>query len=155
MNRFSLVLTRYHQFIKFGFVGLSNTAIGFGTYWVMVYFGIHYQVANIVSFVISSLNGYILNRVWVFEANDTKIVGQLSKYYIVYGSSLLISMLLSYVWIELVGMNKYLPPVLNLFVTIPYNYLFNKIWAFRKGSILKDKNAMRMVTGEQMRIDSE
>ena len=35
------------QFIKFGIVGLLNTAIGFVTYYYFLWLGLHYMVANI------------------------------------------------------------------------------------------------------------
>lgn len=120
------------QFLKFGLVGLSNTLISYLTYVLLVYFSVHYQIANIAAFVISSLSGFLLNRSWVFKAKHSSATIQLVKYYIIYGSSLLISLALSYFWIEILGINKYLPPILNLCITVPYNYILNKIWAFRE-----------------------
>lgn len=119
------------QFLKFGLVGLSNTLISYVTYAALVYISIHYQVANIVAFIISSLSGFLLNRSWVFQAKQSSFYKQIVKYYIVYGSSLLLSMGLSYVWVEVMHINVYLAPLLNLFITVPYNYLLNKVWAFR------------------------
>jgi len=119
------------QFIKFGMVGLSNTIISYITYVVLVYLSVHYQIANVAAFIISSFSGFVLNRLWVFKVGHYSILKQLSKYYLVYGSSLLLSLGLTYIWIELVGMNVYLPPLLNLLITVPFNYLLNKLWAFR------------------------
>jgi putative flippase GtrA len=136
------------QFLKFGLVGLSNTLISYLTYAVLVYFTVHYQIANIVAFIISSLSGFLLNRSWVFKAKHSAATMQLVKYYIIYGSSLIISLALSCFWIEMLGINKYLPPILNLCITVPYNYIFNKIWAFREQRIENEltsfskKNAM-------------
>lgn len=123
------------QFLKFGLVGLSNTLISYLTYAVLVYFSVHYQIANIVAFVISSLSGFLLNRSWVFKAKHSAATMQLVKYYIIYGSSLFISLALSYFWIEILGINKYLPPIINLCITVPYNYVFNKLWAFRRRKV--------------------
>jgi len=133
------------QFLKFGLVGLSNTLISYLTYVLLVYFSVHYQIANIVAFVISSLSGFLLNRSWVFKAKHSAATMQLVKYYIIYGSSLFISLLFSYFWIEMLGINKYLPPIFNLCITVPYNYFFNKIWAFRKSRV-----TIRSTTLEQL-----
>ncbi len=130
-NNVSLLFRKYSQFIKFGLVGFSNTLISYVTYALLVYLDVYYQIANIVAFTISSLSGFVLNRSWVFDGKNGHIVKQLLKYYLVYGSSLILSLVLTYIWIELVGVNKYLPPIINLIITVPYNYLLNKVWAFR------------------------
>ncbi|MFZ3130784.1 MAG: GtrA family protein, partial [Desulfosporosinus sp.] len=95
-----------------------------------VYFGVHYQIANVAAFILSSLNGFLLNRTWVFKAKSQSFLGQGLRYYLVYCSSLLISMALSYVWIEIFFLNKYLVPFINLTFSVPYNYVLNKIWTF-------------------------
>lgn len=121
------------QVIKFSLVGLSNTLIGIGLYSLLVYIGFHYQVSNITAFIISSLNGFILNKFWVFTSGNrtSNFKYQILKYYLVYGSSLLIGMALLYLWIDICKVNVYLAPFLNLFVTIPFNYLFSKFWVYK------------------------
>ena len=125
------LIIKNRQFIKFGIVGLSNTLISYVTYVVLVYFHTHYQIANISAFVISSLSGFLLNRLWVFQAKSISINKQIIKYYIVYGTSLTLSLFLSYLWIDVFGINIYLSPIINLFLTVPYNYFLNKVWAFK------------------------
>ena len=50
------------QFIKFGFVGLSNTVIAYVVYSSMVYLGIHYQLGNLFAFIVSSLSGVLYKQ---------------------------------------------------------------------------------------------
>jgi putative flippase GtrA len=123
---------RYRKFIKFGLVGLSNTLIALAVYYLLVAIGVHYQVANVVAFIVSSMSGFLLNRGWVFKAQGNSFFSQLIKYYIVYSGSLLISVVFSFAWIEILGINKYVAPLLNLCITIPFNYFLSKVWAFRK-----------------------
>jgi putative flippase GtrA len=123
---------KYHRFIKFGIVGLSNTAISLAVYYLAISIGIYYQLANVFAFIVSSLSGFYLNRSWVFKASSQSIWFQMIKYYMVYCSSLLISLFLSFIWIELFHLSKYIAPLLNLLFTIPFNYLLNKKWAFRQ-----------------------
>jgi putative flippase GtrA len=123
---------KFKKFIKFGIVGLSNTAIALIVYYLLISLGAHYQLANVIAFIVSSLNGFLLNRSWVFNANDKSPFKQIIKYYIVYCSSLLISMALSWLWVEVFHFSKYISPLINLCVTIPYNYFFNNSWAFKK-----------------------
>ena len=55
------------QFIKFGIVGLSNTAIGLGTYYLFLFLDFHYMIANILSWVISVFNAFYWNNRYVFK----------------------------------------------------------------------------------------
>ena len=47
------------QFIKFGIVGVANTGIGLGSYYLLLWLGCHYLVANIGSWIISVFNAFI------------------------------------------------------------------------------------------------
>ena len=42
-----------------------------------------------------------------------------------------LSNILSYVWIRVFGISRYLAPLINLVVSIPVNFLMNKLWAFK------------------------
>ena len=69
------------RFIKFGLVGLSNTGVAYGVYTLVVYSGFHYQAANILAFIVSSLSGFLLNKFLVFKANTEKTVFQIIRYF--------------------------------------------------------------------------
>lgn len=122
-------------FIRFGVVGLSNTGIFLCLYYLLVWAGIHYQIANSVGFIISSLNGFLLSRTWVFPSRVNNYREQLAKYYLVYGTSLIVSALSSYVLVEILMLSKYIAPILNLMISIPYNFIFSKYWAFARKSV--------------------
>jgi len=119
------------QFIKFGIVGFTNTIIAYGVYAILVYFGIYYQIANICAFIASSINGFLINKFWVFKSRSNK-VPQFFRYYAIYLTSLSISIALSWLWIDVLNINKYISPILNLSVTIPFNYLFSRFWVYKK-----------------------
>ena len=36
------------QFIKFGIIGVSNTLINIGIYYILVFVGVHYIIANTI-----------------------------------------------------------------------------------------------------------
>jgi putative flippase GtrA len=37
----------------------------------------------------------------------------------------------SWVWINVFGISKYVAPLINLVISIPLNFIINKFWAFR------------------------
>lgn len=124
------------QFIKFGLVGLTNTALSYSIYALILWLGGHYLLASIVSFVISVAWSYLLNNRFVFQKADgeTRVWWKtLLKAYVSYGvTGLVLANILLYLWIDVLGVNQYLAFILNLVFTIPANFLLNKLWAFKK-----------------------
>lgn len=118
------------QFTKFGFVGASNTIISLGIYYALIYVNINYIIANTVGYIISSIWGYILNKRWVFKESTEKTTKSLIKYYAVYISSFLINILCMYLWVQILKLSDIIAPILTICITIPYNFILNKVWAF-------------------------
>lgn len=119
------------QFLKFGIVGCINTFSSWVFYYPLLFLGINYIVCTTIAYILSSIIGYLLNNKWVFKKN-TYDANSVLKYYVVYGSSYLINIFSMKLWVEVLGLSKVIAPILTLFVTIPYNFLFSKIWVFTK-----------------------
>ena len=118
------------QFFKFGLVGLSNTAAGFGVYYLLFFCGVNYLLANVVSWLVSVLNAFYWNNKYVFRSGSGWWK-TLFRTYISYGASLFVSTLLMYVLVGYLRVSPVIAPVLCLLVTVPLNFLLNKYWAFK------------------------
>lgn len=124
------------QFVKFGIVGISNTLISYCTYAVLVWFGVNFLLSNLIGFVVSVLNSFYWNSRYVFDLNnaDTKQkLKALIKTFISYaGTGLVLSSAMLILWIDIVHLSKYIAPIINLIITVPVNFVINKVWAFKK-----------------------
>jgi len=123
----------FMQFVKFGLVGLSNTLISYIVYALLVVVNMHYQLANIISYVAGIFNSYYWNNKYVFaeeEGQKRDHVKTFSKMLVSYLFSYAVSAILLFVWVDLLGVPALFGPVLNLLVTIPLNFILNKLWAF-------------------------
>jgi putative flippase GtrA len=121
------------QFIKFGLVGLSNTAISYLIYSFLVYLNVYYILASIIAFVISVLNSFFWNSRYVFKKNrgSFNIRRSIIKTFISYGlTGLLLQNILLFVIVDFFHFSRYLAPIFCLLVTVPLNFLLNKYWAF-------------------------
>ena len=118
------------QFFKFGLVGLSNTAVGFGIYYILFFCGVNYLIANVASWLVSVFNAFYWNNKYVFRSGSGWWK-TLFRTYISYGASLLLSTLLLYVLVERLSVSPVIAPVLCLLITVPLNFLLNKFWAFK------------------------
>ena len=124
------------QFVKFGIVGLSNTLISYVVYVAGVRFGMHYLLASILGFVISVLNSFYWNNDYVFGQGkeERNLLKTLLKTFMAYAfTGLVLANILLYIWVDILGISEYLGPLINLVVTVPLNFVINKLWAFRGG----------------------
>lgn len=123
------------QFIKFGIVGLSNTAISYIVYLIAVKMGAYYLLASVLGFVISVINAFYWNNKYVFEKkeNETRsIFRSFCKTFVAYaGTGLILNNILLIIQIDILNWSKVIAPLINLVITIPLNFILNKLWAFR------------------------
>ena len=110
------------QFIKFGLVGVSNTAISYGIemlcYYVLFknskFIGIlnllsqlgistdgnnvRIVITTIIAFVVSVSNSYFWNNRYVFKAGNTGHLRRLLKTFLAYGATYLLGLLILYLF---------------------------------------------------------
>ncbi len=134
------------EFIKFGIVGLSNTIISYLIYLfvlsILDKFGgnikFDYFIANVVAFVLSVLWSFYWNNKYVFKVENGKernIFFALVKTYMSYAfTGLLLNNVFAYVWIDILGVNKNIAPLITLIISVPINFIMNKLWAFKTTS---------------------
>ena len=119
------------QFIKFGIIGVSNTLISLGVYYLLYFLGINYLIANTSGFIISVLNSYYWNNKFVFKKTSKGHIKALIKTYISYGSTFLVSMFLLFILVQVFNIPETIAPIICISITIPFNFLINKFWAFK------------------------
>lgn len=119
------------QFLKFCFVGASNTIIALAVYYALWYSEVNYLLANTLAFVISVLNAFYWNNKYVFVNENLYWILVLGKTYLSYGFSFIVGTILLYIFVEFVGLSEKVAPILILLFTIPLNFLLNKFWTFR------------------------
>lgn len=123
------------QFVKFGFVGISNTAISLITYYVLVWCGLSYIIANTAGFLLSVVNAFYWNNKYVFtNKEENSLAKAFGKVFCSYLGSFCISTILITVMVEIFHISEYIAPILRLVVTVPINFVVNKLWAFRDRS---------------------
>lgn len=78
------------------------------------------------------------NNKYVFKQNEGQernIFAALLKTYVSYAfTGLFLNSVLSFIWVEIIGVSKLIAPIINLLVSVPINFLMNKFWAFKTES---------------------
>ena len=104
-------------------------------YWIGIHLGLHYEIANAVGFVVTVALAYILNNTLTFNDNSRRKIQwsfkALMKTYAAYVlTGLLMASGLLWLWTEVIGIDENIAPLLNLFFSIPLNFLLNKFWFY-------------------------
>ena len=146
----------FWQFVKFTIVGVSNTLISEGVYALLVYFKVHYLLAQFIGFSLSVLNAYYWSSRYVFTENDGERVWwkMLIKTYLAYFWGYLLNAALLVFWIDILHVSRWMEPFagwfaghgvesfdaqflgsvlaagINLLITVPMNFVINKYWAY-------------------------
>lgn len=134
------------QFVKFGIVGVSNTALSYVLNILVLLFlksknfWWDYIVGNLVAFIVSVAWSFYWNSRFVFHQKSSSIrmcVVTLLKTYLAYGfTGIVLNNILSWIWIEQFGVSKFIAPLINLIVSIPVNFYINKFWTFKNDKLI-------------------
>lgn len=131
----------FMQFVKFGIIGLSNTVISYilnvAVLLILSPFSVSWDffAGNMVGFLLSVLWSFYWNNRFVFtmqEGQQRSVWKALLKTYLAYGfTGIILNNILSWLWITKFGISKFIAPVINLIISVPLNFIINKLWAFR------------------------
>ena len=132
------------QFVKFGLVGVSNTLISYGIEMLCYYVlfatvswsdNVRIAITSMLAFVVSVTNSYYWNNRYVFGDGIRKTVLQHLKAYlktvVCYGVTGLVIAPLLKMWLSGADVPYWIASLGALIVTIPLNFIMNKLWAFR------------------------
>ena len=129
------------QFVKFGVVGVSNTLVSYiiniAVLFLLKPYALSwdYILANIVAFLLSVLWSFFWNNRFVFSNKNGKkrdLLKTLLKTYVSYSvTGVFLCNILSWLWIDVLGVSKLVAPIINLFISVPVNFILNKFWAYK------------------------
>ena len=155
------------QFIKFGLVGVSNTAISYGIemlcYYVLFkntkFIGIlnllallgistdgnnvKVVITTIIAFVVSVSNSYLWNNRYVFGSGKKSFFEHFKTYFktfACYGITGLILSPIIKILLTKISVPFFIASLGALVITIPLNFVMNKFWAFKSKPTKDEKN---------------
>ena len=126
--------TTIFQFVKFGIVGVSNTAISLIVYYIIYWINPEwYMIGNVAGWGISVANAFFWNNKYVFKSQSEgvkQLLKRIGKTYLSYGATFVMSTVFLYVEVDILHWSAVICPIINLVLTIPLNFLLNKFWTF-------------------------
>jgi putative flippase GtrA len=133
------------QFVKYGVVGASNTALTFATYSIGVWIGVPYLVALIVGYIPGGLNSYLLNRRWTFDAAHLAHSHAGTRFAIVLTCATLANLGLLYLMVHHLHVEKIAAQAILTVPVVAVTFFINRTWTFggRAGEAIASPPAAR------------
>lgn len=155
------------QFIKFGLVGVSNTAISYGIemlcYYVLFkntnFIGIlnllallgistdgnnvKIVITTIIAFVVSVSNSYFWNNRYVFGSGKKSFSEHFKTYFKTFACYAITGLILSpiiKILLTKISVPFFIASLGALVITIPLNFVMNKFWAFKSKPTKDEEN---------------
>ena len=132
---------KYKEIINYLFFGVVTTIVSLAVKYLLLFTildaanAIELQVAVIISWILSCLFAYITNRIWVFESKDEQIFKEVIKFFVARITTLILEMLIMFVFITALGMNSNMWVIVwtlvAQIVVIIGNYIFSKLLVFK------------------------
>lgn len=122
----------FTQLIRFGLVGILNTLVDFLVYQLLMLLGLHYALAQCISYGCGLLNSYYFNSRWTFREARKYTKAQFLRFLLVNLASLALSVFLLRLCYEVLGIQSNLiaKGVVTVFVML-INFIANKLFVFK------------------------
>jgi putative flippase GtrA len=114
-------------FIKFILVGILNTIFGYSLFAILLYTGLHYTLAVILSTIIGILFNFKTIGILVFKNKNNKLI---FKFFAVYATTCSIGIIILRI-AELLEQNLYFSGIISTGICAIISYLLNKKWVFK------------------------
>lgn len=123
---------KYKEIINYIIVGGCTTIVSIVSYFLFRLIINNYLVCTITSWIVAVLFAYITNRIFVFNSKDKKIFLEFIKFVMARVLSLLSELLVMFILVDLFKVNDKISKIIVQFIVLILNYIFSKIFVFRK-----------------------
>lgn len=113
----------FHQTIRFGIVGVINTVVGYGVYFLMLRLKVVYVIALLISHIVGVTNSYFWNKYFTFKSHR-KSLKELVRFLSVYAVTFVVNLGILMVMVEKVKMGKEIAQVVALFIVTAISFFW-------------------------------
>jgi len=115
------------RFVLFIFVGLVNTAFGYGLFAFLIYLQLHYALASFVSTILGILFNFKTTGLIVFKNNNNILI---FRFFVAYGITFLFGLLFLYI-MNRFSISNYIAGAIWLLPAAILSFLLQKSIVFR------------------------
>lgn len=118
------------QISRFLFVGILNTIVGVGAYYILLYLNVYYMIAAVLGHVIGVAHSFLWNKKWTFKSRGSTRKEGL-RFFSVYGATFLINLFLLALFVEKFMIDPKIAAIFALGIVAIISFIGHKYWSFR------------------------
>lgn len=128
--------TKLKEIFLYLLFGIFTTIVAIGVYYALVFTilnpenAFELQLSNVISWFFAVFFAYFTNRKWVFGSNNVNIPKEIIKFFSARIFSLLLDMLIMFVFVSFLKMNDKIIKLISQAVVILSNYVLSKFFVF-------------------------
>lgn len=121
---------------RFLLIGGLNTAVGYGSYAVLVFTGVGYDPAYTISTIVGVVHSFFWNKFYTFKNQSSKSMSlaEAIRFIIVYLVSYLIGKIFIAFLIDDCGINELLAGAINLIITTLISWFGHNYFSFKSNN---------------------
>lgn len=122
------------QFFRFSVVGTLSSGIHLALLYILTEFlNLYYLFSSFLGYLVAASMVFMLQKKWAFNDNTKcKTTFEYAKFLLIATLSLVLSLILLYVFTEFVGIYYVLSQLIAKGMAAGMSFLFYKFWVFRK-----------------------
>ncbi len=138
MKKILELYKRYEEIINYLIVGVLTTIVSLVSYYLLVFTilnpkdALELQIANVISWISAVAFAYITNRIFVFKSKSKNIAKELISFVGARILTLLLDMLAMFIMVTVMNLNDKISKLVVQFLVIIMNYVFSKLFVFKK-----------------------
>lgn len=132
------LFNKYREIIMYLIFGVLTTVVSLAVYYILVYTILNpnnpfeLQVANIISWIAGVTFAYFTNRSMVFQSKNKNKLKEAGSFVLARVVTLIMDMLIMFVGVTLLHGNDKLLKLISQVIVIVSNYVFSKLFVFKK-----------------------
>lgn len=120
-----------YETLRFGLVGILNTIVGYGTYYIFVKLNINYVLSSLMSQIIGVTHSYFWNKYFTFKSKSKSLL-EIYRFISVYVFTFLINIGILSFLIEKIYIGKEEAGFIAMMAVTILSFIGHKFWSFNK-----------------------
>ena len=144
MEKIKELYTKHKEIINYLIIGGLTFIVSMLSYYLCVVTflnplnPIQLQIANVISWILAVTFAYFTNRKYVFESKNKNIIGEMTGFFVSRLATLFMEMFIMFLTVTVLGINDKIAKLIAQIVVIIGNYLFSKLFVFKKNKIVSE-----------------
>jgi len=117
-----------HKFFRFIIIGIINTLFGAGVYSLLIYLGISYAWALLISTILGILFNFKTTGIYVFDNHDNRLI---FRFFTIYSIIYVINVLIVKFLIRYTDINAYISGYIAIPIVAILSFILQKKFVFK------------------------